>query len=1095
VAPGGRSRNRGVGRAGELATAAFLRDTARAGRGGVVTVTGPSGCGKTWLCESIAEAATDEGFRIGWGTGWPGGGVPPLWPWQQALEPFGERSTARELFAAPPDLDGPEWFARCVAVVDHLRELSADRPTLVILDDAHHADEPSRGLAYFVARHVRALPLLLVVAHQPSDDLAVLDRDATAIPLRGLDPGEAGALLADRGVQALPPDDLGFVVGATGGLPGALHRLANRGTDPADLVGALVDEQLAELPADLARTAGLAAVAGAAPRLGEVAALLDAASDAPGAGVGAGARAGADSAPLALAAELERRGLARRAPPDLLAFGHERVRSELVARLDPADVLDAHRHVALLLGDQPPSRERLLRRAEHARAAAGRSPGDALRSALAAQEAAAVLVEANEPQPAADLLAAADAAHESAGFGPSPAALLASLGGALQRCGRLAAARDVFRRAASAAEKERDPISLALAALGLGGVWLAEERSPIGRQRFFDLTARARAALPDDEVVLRLRLDVRMAAEIAYESGDYSGIEAQVAAARALDDPMVLAEALSLYHNSMLGPKRRDKRAAIAEEMVAVAARADDHAASLMALLWLTTDQFLAGSTQAERTLHELHERSGALSGRHAAYIASVMDVTLLQREGRLAEAEAAAEAAFAVGLEVGDADALGYYGGQVVVMRWIQGRSAEVLELAAQTEASPTITPFNKTFTASLASLAAAAGDLDRARTALSRLAGGLQDIHQSSVWLATLYSVVEAAYALGDAEIAREAAEQMAPYADLPVIGSMGVSCLGSARRSLGLAAVTAGDLDTGIEQLGAAVAANERLGNRPLAALTSVELARARARRDDAARGDRPAALALLDQAIREAEAMDLPLRATEWREDRAAVAAATAGPSTDAATAAVGPPPSPSPSPASGTGAGTIERRGRSWVLSAGGHEVLVPDLLGMTYLVQLLTNPRVEIAAAVLVGEAGDSATTVAMQRSVEQPLLDPPALAAYRRRVTELEDELAEAERFADDERAARARIELDAVVDELARTTNRFGRTRSFSSSNERARTAVQKAVRRTLDHIAHEDPTLGAMLRASVRTGRTCCYDPAPGAAPRWTTTLTLA
>jgi hypothetical protein len=1081
-----------------LATAAYARDTARAGMGSVLAVTGPSGSGKTWLCESVAECAADEGFQVGWGTGWPGGGVPDLWPWQQALEPLGERSAALQLFSTPPALDDPAWFSRCVAVVDHLRALSAERPTLVILDDAHHADEASRHLAHFVARHVRALPLLLVVAHQPTTDLGEVERAATPITLHGLDPAEVGALLAGRGVEALADPDLDFLVGATGGLPGALHHLANRTTDPAGLVGALVDQRLAELPDDLARAAGWAAVADESPRLGELAALLAAAGvglDAPG-----------------VVAELERRGLARR---DLsprggaaLRFGHDRVRAALAARLAPDEVLGAHAEVVRLLDGQPWSVDGLRRRAEHALAAAARSPDDTRQAVRAAQDAAVALVEANEPQRAADLLAEAESAHEAAGLGRAPAALLAARGGALQRCGHLAAARDQFRRAATAAEKEDDAVSLGLAALGLGGVWLAEERSPIDRERFRDLNERARDALADDQVALRLRLDVRMAAEVAYESGDYGGIEAQVAAARELGDPTVLAEALSLYHHSMLGPRRREKRAVIAEEMLSVAARADDHNASLMALLWLTTDQFLAGSPQAERTLRELHERAAALSGRHAAYIASVMDVMLLQREGRLAEAEAAAEAAFAVGMDVGDADAVAYYGGQLVAMRWIQGRAAEVLELAAETEASPTITPLNQAFTASMASLAAAAGELERARAALSRLAGGLQDIHQSSAWLVTLFSVVEAAYMLGDAEIATEAASLMAPYADLPVVGSLGVSCVGSVRRSLGLAAVTAGDLDGGIALLETAVVDNERLGNRPLTAMTAVELARARARRDDPARDDRGAAVALLDQAVREAEAMDLPLRVAEWAGLRDALAAGAGGAGAAPATPVAGPVTPVGGVPAVGAAAvraagpaepveaggpaevvGTVGRRGRSWTLGVGDREVVVPDLQGMTYLVQLLTNPRVEISAAALVGDGSDASSAVAAQGAIDQPLLDPTALAAYRRRVTELEDDLAEAERYADDERAARARIELDAVVDELSRTTNRFGRARSFSSSNERARTAVQKAVRRTLDHIAQEDPVLGGALRDSVRTGRTCCYDPTPEAPARWT------
>jgi hypothetical protein len=89
VTSAGGPLNRGVGRVGELATAKLARDKARAGMGSVVAITGPAGSGKTWLCEAIAESAAEEGFRVGWGSGWPGGGVPPLWPWQQAIGSFG----------------------------------------------------------------------------------------------------------------------------------------------------------------------------------------------------------------------------------------------------------------------------------------------------------------------------------------------------------------------------------------------------------------------------------------------------------------------------------------------------------------------------------------------------------------------------------------------------------------------------------------------------------------------------------------------------------------------------------------------------------------------------------------------------------------------------------------------------------------------------------------------------------------------------------------------------------------------------------------------------------------------------------------------
>ncbi|HEX8803788.1 MAG TPA: ATP-binding protein, partial [Acidimicrobiales bacterium] len=254
VSSGGRSRTRGVGRASELATAAFARDAARAGRGSVLAVTGDAGSGKTWLCESIAESAADEGFRVGWGAGWPGEGVPELWPWQQAVGPLGDLTT-KALLAAPPAVDDPDWFTRCVAVVDHLRQVAGERPTVLVLDDVHLADRPSRLLTQFVARHVRGLPLVLVVAHRPADDLAGLQRDATPLTLHGLGPADAAALLAARGVDALAADDLSFLVDATGGLPGNLHRLANTAVDAAGVVRAVVHARLADLPPDVRRVA------------------------------------------------------------------------------------------------------------------------------------------------------------------------------------------------------------------------------------------------------------------------------------------------------------------------------------------------------------------------------------------------------------------------------------------------------------------------------------------------------------------------------------------------------------------------------------------------------------------------------------------------------------------------------------------------------------------------------------------------------------------------------------------------------------------------------------------------------------------------
>lgn len=1057
----GVSRRVVLGRSREIATAVVARDSARAGLGGVLAFTGPAGVGKTWLCKTIADASADDGFRVGWGSCWPGPGAPQLWPWRQALnaltgDPAAE--TFDDLFDVLPDIGSDAWFELGVAVVARLREITIGQPSVVVIDDAHAADEQTRQLAYFVARHVRGLRLVLIVAYQPCAGLTELEREATAVTLHGFDAPEVATVLAARGIDGLADVDLTFLAEATGGLPLELDRLANAANDAPGVVRALVDQRLAALGTDLRYGAACAAIIDTAPQLREVAAVAD----------------DADIDPLTVAVELERLGLAARQPPDILAFRHEEVRAALVATLHPDELLEVHSRAARrLIGGHPSTTEGLQRRARHALAAAPRSGTDARFAMEMAREAADALVAANDPERAAGLLTSAEATHTTAGLGRPPAAFLAAQAGAVQRCGQLARARDLFSRAAAAADHEGDATSLALAALGLGGVWLAEHRSAIDHERVLALQRRARDGLPEEEARLRLRLDVRLAAERAYATGDLREIEAHIAAARALGDPWVAAEALSLYHHAILGPRHRDLRLAVAHEMLSNATQADDRSLMLMALLWLTSDLFLAGSSDAGRALAELHQQADAMGGRHAAYIASVMDTMVLLRTGRLDEAERSANAAFVLGQQIGDADAVAYYGAQLTALRWMQGRSAEVLELAAATAASPTITPPNRAFVAVYASLAADCDELDQARAALTRLRGQLGSILHSSVWLATLFATIEAAFVVGDAEIAREAADLLAPYSDLPVIASLGATCVGSARRSLGLAALTVGDVDRGIALLEAAIADNERLGHRPMAARTAADLAMARAGRGSA--GDHTAAVEQLDRAIREADAMGMSVRAEQWRDRRTIVGETRGADSREPPSAA-----------RADQRVGVITRHGPSWMLVAAGREVVVPDLLGMSYLTQLLTNPGVQIAAVSLAAEGSEVSSVMAVRP--EQPMLDDAALTAYRQRVSELEDDLAEAELHADSERAARARIELDAVVDELARTTNVFGRARPFPSSNELARTAVQKALRRVFEHIEATDPTLGTALRQSVQTGRTCCYQPAPGAPARW-------
>ena len=109
-----------------------------------------------------------------------------------------------------------------------------------------------------------------------------------------------------------------------------------------------------------------------------------------------------------------------------------------------------------------------------------------------------------------------------------------------------------------------------------------------------------------------------------------------------------------------------------------------------------------------------------------------------------------------------------------------------------------------------------------------------------------------------------------------------------------------------------------------------------------------------------------------------------------------------------------------------------------------------------------------------------EPLLDERARADYRRRLAELEDELAEAQTNHDLERAAAARAEQDFIAAELAAAFGLGGRPRRATDPLERARKAVSGRIRNSLRRIDRVHPALGRHLDRSITTGTFCSYEP---------------
>ncbi|WP_445183264.1 hypothetical protein ACTXG6_32690 [Pseudonocardia sp. Cha107L01] len=167
----------------------------------------------------------------------------------------------------------------------------------------------------------------------------------------------------------------------------------------------------------------------------------------------------------------------------------------------------------------------------------------------------------------------------------------------------------------------------------------------------------------------------------------------------------------------------------------------------------------------------------------------------------------------------------------------------------------------------------------------------------------------------------------------------------------------------------------------------------------------------------------------------------------------------------------------------WLVGPADATVPVRALRGFRYLRELLRRPGQFVPALDLVtGGSG-----AALQPGLGD-VLDDQAREAYRRRLSDIERDLTEAEDWSDVGRLDALHAERDALVGELAAATGLGGRARVTGSSHERARVAATKAITAAIDRIATVDAPLGRHLRATIRTGLHCSYQPAPDDKRDW-------
>ena len=217
-------------READLAALSAVIEAAWSGEGRLVVVEGPAGIGKTRLLAEARSMATEFvvlSARAGELEGDSAFGiVRQLFEGTLATSPAdvraellsGAAALAAPLFAGVPQDSRSAGTETSFAMLHGLYWLAANfallRPTLLVVDDLHWADEPSLRWLGYLARRLEGLPLVVVAATRPPEQahtpplVTEILADPLATVIRPGALGQASAAEVARVLFGLEPDEV-----------------------------------------------------------------------------------------------------------------------------------------------------------------------------------------------------------------------------------------------------------------------------------------------------------------------------------------------------------------------------------------------------------------------------------------------------------------------------------------------------------------------------------------------------------------------------------------------------------------------------------------------------------------------------------------------------------------------------------------------------------------------------------------------------------------------------------------------------------------------------------------------------------------------
>jgi DNA-binding winged helix-turn-helix (wHTH) protein len=863
AAPEAASAKPFVGREVALGRLVDALAVAGGGRGRVALLAGEPGIGKTRTLEELGRAAASRGTRWLAGRCHEDEGAPAFWPWVQILRAAVAVTPTADLLAelgpgvadvaellpelrqaypelpVAPDATGEQGrFRLFESAASFLLRVARRAPLLVSVDDLHWADTDSLRLFEFLARELRAAPLLLVGtyrdvevrrAHPLPHLLGALARDGGCerIALRGLEP-EAVAELVEAVAGASPKPALASAIAdLTAGNPFFVQELAQLLAEQDRLDTPLADDSLT-LPQGVRDAIGrrLEGLSSECNELLRVAAVIGREFALPI--LEAVAEPGGEDLLETLGEALAANVLVEvEGRLGVFSFRHALLRQTLVDELSVPRRASLHAAVGAALeaawGDRSDAPWSEL--AHHFFASA--PVGGADKAVHAAEQAAR---QAHALHAYAEATRHLEHALEALDFG-APAdgvrrcELLVRLGSELWAHGSRTRARERLGEAAELARRLGRVDLLARAAVAYRG--FGEMGMPPD-PRTLALLEEALEAVGDDHPVLRALLLGQLSGTPSYSlsmaNRERLSREALALAERSGDREAQRA-ALNARYWATLGPDRIQERAGVAREAHALAARTNDLELSLVAHEIDLGVHLLHGDLDAaDRSIATYVRLGEELRQPVFRFLATMIRETQATNRGELREAVARTEASV-----VRDRGRVHY--GEVLVegqRLWIhfqRGEPEAAFPAGAPGSAAETmllLEHFSGTgAVATVLKLLASVwvGRDDEARAGLAALAAqGFDQIERDEHFLITVGLLAWLATQLGAKEHAAPLHALLLPCADLALCHDLLRGVTGSVESLLGLLAALDGRAEEAIAHLERGVAREIAMGTRP-------------------------------------------------------------------------------------------------------------------------------------------------------------------------------------------------------------------------------------------------------------------------------------